>query len=82
MEQEGPDGFDPIPALKAVNDQQPTAELRPADQKQTDEDDLMPYEVLDAAILIDNNWACGPSASLSSGAAISGSENDTLRRSI
>ena len=49
MEREGPDGFDPIPALKAVNDQQPTAELRPADQKQTDEDDLMPYEVLDAA---------------------------------
>ena len=49
MEREGPDGFDPIPDLKAVNDQQPTAELRPADQKQTDEDDLMPYEVLDAA---------------------------------
>ena len=49
MEREGPDGFDPTPALKSVNDQQPTAELRPADQKQTDEDDLMPYEVLDAA---------------------------------
>ena len=49
MEREGPDGFGPIPALKSVNDQQPTAELRPVDQKQTDEDDLMPYEVLDAA---------------------------------
>ena len=33
--------------MKSVNDQQPTAELRPPDQKQTDEDDLMPYEVLD-----------------------------------
>ena len=49
MEREGPDGFDPIPALKSVNVQQPTAELRPSDQNQTDEDDLMPYEVLDAA---------------------------------
>ncbi|MBX7196106.1 MAG: NAD(+) synthase, partial [Sandaracinaceae bacterium] len=36
-----------IPALRAVNVQAPTAELRPADKKQTDEDDLMPYDVLD-----------------------------------
>lgn len=36
-----------IPALSAVNVQAPTAELRPADKKQTDEDDLMPYDVLD-----------------------------------
>ncbi len=32
--------------LKAVNNLQPTAELRPPDKKQTDEDDLMPYPVL------------------------------------
>ncbi|MBN8610848.1 MAG: NAD(+) synthase [Deltaproteobacteria bacterium] len=36
-----------IPALAAVNVQAPTAELRPSDKKQTDEDDLMPYDVLD-----------------------------------
>lgn len=32
--------------LKSVNNLQPTAELRPPDKKQTDEDDLMPYSVL------------------------------------
>jgi NAD+ synthase (glutamine-hydrolysing) len=37
----------PIPALVAVNAQQPTAELRPGEQGQTDEGDLMPYPVLD-----------------------------------
>lgn len=37
----------PIPALAAINAQQPTAELRPGDARQTDEDDLMPYDVLD-----------------------------------
>jgi NAD+ synthase (glutamine-hydrolysing) len=37
-----------IPALRYVNDQQPTAELRPLENKQTDEDDLMPYDVLDS----------------------------------
>ena len=36
-----------VPALAAVNAQQPTAELRPGDQGQTDEGDLMPYDVLD-----------------------------------
>lgn len=36
-----------VPALSAVNVQAPTAELRPADKKQTDEDDLMPYDILD-----------------------------------
>jgi len=40
-------GLEPIPALRAVNIQQPTAELRPPDRHQTDEDDLMPYDVLD-----------------------------------
>jgi NAD+ synthase (glutamine-hydrolysing) len=32
--------------LQAVNQLQPTAELRPSDKHQTDEDDLMPYAVL------------------------------------
>ncbi len=32
--------------LHKVNSLQPTAELRPADQAQTDEDDLMPYSIL------------------------------------
>lgn len=37
----------PIPAVQAINRQQPTAELRPAQQSQTDEGDLMPYDLLD-----------------------------------
>lgn len=36
-----------IPAMASVNVQQPTAELRPG-ATQTDEDDLMPYDVLTA----------------------------------
>jgi len=36
-----------IPALSYINDQQPTAELRPQESKQTDEADLMPYDLLD-----------------------------------
>ncbi len=36
-----------IPELSVVNRQQPTAELRPQDDGQTDEGDLMPYPVLD-----------------------------------
>jgi NAD+ synthase (glutamine-hydrolysing) len=48
MEQTGPAGIGPLPALATVNVQPPTAELRPPDKKQTDEDDLMPYDVLDA----------------------------------
>jgi NAD+ synthase (glutamine-hydrolysing) len=47
LETRGPAGLAPIPALAAVNCQQPTAELRPASACQTDEQDLMPYEVLD-----------------------------------
>ena len=35
------------PELTAVNEQQPTAELRPQAAEQTDEGDLMPYHVLD-----------------------------------
>ncbi|MCP4480946.1 MAG: NAD(+) synthase [Planctomycetaceae bacterium] len=47
MEQEGPADIGAIPALNSVNQQQPTAELRPLEDNQTDEDDLMPYDVLD-----------------------------------
>jgi NAD+ synthase (glutamine-hydrolysing) len=47
IEQEGPHGIGPLSAMKVVNIQQPTAELRPASEGQTDEADLMPYEVLD-----------------------------------
>ncbi len=49
LETTGPDGLHPIPELAVINQQAPTAELRPAERKQTDEDDLMPYDVLDAA---------------------------------
>lgn len=48
LEVVGPEGLCSFPALRAVNDQEPTAELRPLKEKQTDEKDLMPYEVLDA----------------------------------
>ncbi len=47
LETKGPAGLHPIPALRAVNQLTPTAELRPPDARQTDEDDLMPYEILD-----------------------------------
>jgi len=57
METTGPVDLGPVPALRLINAQQPTAELRPADPAgngQTDEADLMPYELLevieDAAI--------------------------------
>lgn len=48
LERQGPEGVGPVPALAAVNGQQPTAELRPPAAGQTDEADLMPYDVLDA----------------------------------
>jgi NAD+ synthase (glutamine-hydrolysing) len=48
LEKEGPVGLGPIPALSAVNQQEPTAELRPQASGQTDEADLMPYDLLDA----------------------------------
>jgi NAD+ synthase (glutamine-hydrolysing) len=47
LEAEGPRGVGAIPELSAVNAQQPTAELRPPGAHQTDEGDLMPYELLD-----------------------------------
>ncbi|HEY1601208.1 MAG TPA: NAD(+) synthase [Pirellulales bacterium] len=48
LESVGPEGGQPVPALAAVNCQPPTAELRPSAAGQTDEADLMPYELLDA----------------------------------
>ncbi len=48
METTGLPETGPLPALSTVNAQQPTAELRPAAMGQTDEEDLMPYPVLDA----------------------------------
>ena len=44
----GPNGLENIPALSVVTSQVPTAELRPAGAAQTDEADLMPYDLLDA----------------------------------
>lgn len=48
LERVGPEGRGPIPELDCVTAQAPTAELRPPSAAQTDEDDLMPYPVLDA----------------------------------
>ncbi|MFT5617161.1 MAG: NAD+ synthase (glutamine-hydrolyzing) [Arenicella sp.] len=48
LENQGVNNEFKITALNAVNVQQPTAELRPQESKQTDEDDLMPYDLLDA----------------------------------
>ena len=48
LETEGPQGIGPIQELRVVNAQQPTAELRPPAAEQTDEVDLMPYDLLDA----------------------------------
>ncbi|MEZ4742039.1 MAG: NAD(+) synthase [Bdellovibrionota bacterium] len=39
-------GLGPLPVLKLINVQEPTAELRPQELQQTDENDLMPYAVL------------------------------------
>ena len=46
VEKRGPEGLHTIPALSYVNNQAPTAELRPPTEKQTDEADLMPYDLL------------------------------------
>jgi NAD+ synthase (glutamine-hydrolysing) len=47
METDGSGGCAAVPSLCLVNEQQPTAELRPASYEQTDESDLMPYPLLD-----------------------------------
>jgi len=48
LQTSGPSGLGAIPALERVTSQQPTAELRPPQEGQTDEQDLMPYDLLDA----------------------------------
>ena len=47
IEHEGPQDVGPLSTMGAINKQQPTAELRPTHDGQTDESDLMPYDVLD-----------------------------------
>lgn len=47
LEKIGPEGLHPVPALAKVNSLTPTAELRPTQEQQTDESDLMPYVILD-----------------------------------
>jgi len=48
VQRQGPPGGKPLPVLQKVTSQEPTAELRPPGSAQTDESDLMPYDVLDA----------------------------------
>ena len=48
MRDQGPENVGSLPVLDLVVTQQPTAELRPHEDKQTDENDLMPYDLLDA----------------------------------
>ena len=42
----GPIGLNRLDSMRKITEQAPTAELRPASYKQTDEDDLMPYWLL------------------------------------
>lgn len=46
MQTTGPEIMGPMTALRNINSQQPTAELRPAADGQTDEGELMPYALL------------------------------------
>jgi NAD+ synthase (glutamine-hydrolysing) len=48
LEKQGVGGSFRLTGLQKVNSLQPSAELRPLEMTQTDEADLMPYEVLDA----------------------------------
>ena len=47
VETEGCFSIAPLSALSLITSQQPTAELRPPGSKQSDEQDLMPYPILD-----------------------------------
>ncbi len=47
IEIHGSAGVKSVSVLRVVNGQQPTAELRPREHRQTDEGDLMPYALLD-----------------------------------
>ncbi len=60
LETESVAGFGPFPVLKLVNDQQPTAELRPSEYGQTDEADLMPYEILERIEQLAIRDRCSP----------------------
>ncbi|MEY2727345.1 MAG: Glutamine-dependent synthetase [Planctomycetota bacterium] len=53
-------GVGPFPVLRCVNQQQPTAELRPAEYQQTDERDLMPYPVLNLIEQLAIRDRCSP----------------------
>ncbi len=46
MEKVGVDGIWKLSELQFVNDLEPSAELRPQESKQVDEEDLMPYPIL------------------------------------
>lgn len=48
LENTGLGGTHQIKGLNAMNNLQPTAELRPLEAKQIDEEDLMPYDLLNA----------------------------------
>jgi NAD+ synthase (glutamine-hydrolysing) len=48
LEHTGLDGQVKLSGLNAMNNLQPTAELRPLEAKQIDEEDLMPYDLLNA----------------------------------
>ena len=48
LEKEGTPEIRKVPELRLINEQDPTAELRPLEENQTDEGDLMPYPVLDS----------------------------------
>lgn len=48
LENTGLGGSHTIKGLNAMNNLQPTAELRPLEAKQIDEEDLMPYDLLNA----------------------------------
>ena len=45
-EEFGTSALGPLPTMKLINEQAPTAELRPKEENQTDEKDLMPYWLL------------------------------------
>jgi NAD+ synthase (glutamine-hydrolysing) len=57
LEEEGPQGLRSFPELRCVNELTPGPELRPPDAHQSGEQDLMPYDVLDAIeyCAIENN---------------------------
>ena len=48
MQEHGPVGLSAVKALSYITAQEPKAELRPLSDEQTDEGDLMPFDLLDA----------------------------------